>query len=93
MPGAAQAATRLRSYQDLLGELHDYQVLSAHAGRLQSRMPLEDDDLGAISDLLAHVETHCRKLHADFVARRATLVALAAQLSRSFGRKDQATNA
>jgi len=30
--GAAQAATRLRRYQDLLGELHDYQVLCIPGG-------------------------------------------------------------
>ena len=93
LPGAAQAATRLRRYQDLLGELHDYQVLSSQAARLQSRLPLQDDDLGAISDLLGHVETRCRKLHADFVSRRGALVAAARQLETSFTERSQSTKA
>lgn len=93
LPGAAQAATRLKRYQDLLGELHDYQVLSSHATRLQSRLPLEDDDIGAISDLLAYVETRCRKLHADFVSRRGALVAATRQLEKSFSGRSQAASA
>jgi CHAD domain-containing protein len=93
IPGAARAATSLRSYQDLLGELHDYQVLSAQAARLQSRLPLEDDDIGAISDLLATVETRCRKLHAEFVSRRAALVTSTQQLERTFSARSQSTKA
>jgi CHAD domain-containing protein len=93
IPGAARAATSLRSYQDLLGELHDYQVLSAQAARLQSRLPLEDDDIGAISDLLATVETRCRKLHAEFVSRRAALVTSTYQLEKAFSARSQSTKA
>jgi CHAD domain-containing protein len=91
--GAARAATRLRRYQDLLGELHDYQVLSAQAARLQSRLALQDDDIGAISDLLTSVETRCRKLHADFVARRAALVSGAQQLAQSFSAGSESAKA
>lgn len=93
VPGTAQAATRLRSYQDLLGELHDYQVLSAQAARLQSRLPLQDDDIGAMSDLLAYVETRCRTLHANFVSRRAALVTATRQLEKSFTARGQSTRA
>lgn len=93
LPGAAQAATRLKRYQDLLGELHDYQVLSSQAARLQSRLPLEDDDLGAISDLLASVETRCRTLHADFVSRRGVLVTVARHLEKSFSGRRQTAGA
>ena len=93
LPGAAQAATRLRRYQDLLGELHDYQVLSSQAARLQMRLPLQDDDIGAISDLLGYVETRCRKLHADFVSRRAALVTATRQLEESFSERSQSTKA
>jgi CHAD domain-containing protein len=93
LAGAAQAATRLRRYQDLLGELHDYQILSSQAARLQSRLPLEDDDIGAISDLLTYVETRCRKLHADFVSRRGALVTATNQLETSFSERSQSTKA
>jgi CHAD domain-containing protein len=93
MAGAARAASRLRGYQDLLGDLHDHQVLSEHAARLQSRLPLEDDDLGALSDLLAYLETQNRRLHAEFVSRRDALVALADQLAKSFTRATQSFRA
>jgi CHAD domain-containing protein len=93
LAGAAQAATGLRRYQDLLGELHDYQMLSSHAARLQSRLALQDDDIGAISELLAHVETRCRTLHAQFVSDRGTLVATGHELEKSFGAHNQSAKA
>lgn len=93
LAGAGPAATRLRRYQNLLGDLHDHQELSAHATRLQSRLPLEDDDLGAISDLLVYVETQCRKLHAEFVSHRSALVGLADQLARAFTRTTESLRA
>jgi CHAD domain-containing protein len=86
LSGAASAATRLRRYQDLLGDLHDLQMLASHVGRLQSRLPLEDADLGALSDLLVHVENRCRELHAGFVGKRAALVALVDQVATAFSR-------
>ena len=86
LSGAAPAATRLRRYQDLLGDLHDLQVLASHVGHLQSRLPLEDADLGALSDLLVHVENRCRELHAGFVGKRAALVALVDQVAAAFSR-------
>ena len=89
MAGAGQAATSLRRYQDLLGDLHDHQVLAEHAARLQSRLPMEDDDLGALSDLLAYLETQNRKLHAEFVSRRDSLVALDDHHANNFTRATQ----
>ena len=68
-------------------------MLSSQAARLQSRLPLQDDDIGAISDLLAYVETRCRKLHADFVSRRAALVTATRQLEESFSERSQSTKA
>ena len=79
--GAASAATRLRKYQDLLGRLHDLQILAAHVARLQARLPVHDDDLGALSDLLVYLEDQCRTLHATFVERRAPLVTLTTELA------------
>jgi CHAD domain-containing protein len=79
--GAATAATRLRKYQDLLGRLHDLQILAAHVARLQARLPVDDEDLGALSDLLVYLEDRCRMLHATFVERRAPLVTLTSELA------------
>jgi CHAD domain-containing protein len=82
--GAAGAAARLRKYQDLLGRLHDQQILAAHVARLQARLPVDDEDLGALSDLLVHLEDQCRMLHASFVERRAALVTLSDELATAF---------
>ena len=82
--GAAPAAARLRTYQDLLGRLHDLQILAAHVARLQARLPVDDEDLRALSDLLVHLEDQCRSLHATFVERRAALVALTDELATGF---------
>ena len=84
--GAAAAATRLRKYQDLLGRLHDLQILAAHVARLQARLPVDDEDLGALSDLLVYLEDRCRTLHATFVERRAPLVTLTSELASGVAR-------
>ncbi len=88
MPGAASAATRLRRHQDRLGDLHDLQILSSHIGRLQARLPVEDGDLGELSDLFSYVEDRCRELHAAFLSRRKALVSLCAELSSTFRHLD-----
>jgi CHAD domain-containing protein len=82
----ADAISRLRACQDLLGELHDLQVVSAQVRRQQARMPADDPDLAKLSDLLSHIEDRCRELHATFVGRRAGLVALADELAGTFTR-------
>jgi len=41
---------------------------------------VEDEDLGALSDLLVYLEDQCRTLHATFVERRAPLVTLTNEL-------------
>jgi len=89
--GAAAAAARLRKYQDLLGRLHDLQILAAHVARLQARLPVDDEDLGALSDLLVYLEDQCRMLHATFVERRAPLVTLTSELASGVGQARIAT--
>jgi CHAD domain-containing protein len=86
LAGAARAIARLRQFQDLLGGLHDLQVLAAHVRRHQVRMPADDADVPALSDLLSHIEDRCRQLHATFVARRSGLVVLADELALTFSR-------
>jgi CHAD domain-containing protein len=88
--GATAVVTRLRQHQDLLGELHDLQVLASHVRRHQARMAPDDPDLPSLSDLLTHIEDRCRELHATFMTRRDGLVALADELAASFSRMSSA---
>ena len=62
--GAARAATRLRRFQDLLGEWHDWQMLSSHASRVQGATPVDHEHLADFTTLAARVEDRCRELHA-----------------------------
>ena len=79
--GAARAATRLRRYQDLLGEWHDWQILSAHASRVQGAMPVDDEHLADFTALAARVEDRCRALHAEFMTLRPDLTALVEEIA------------
>jgi CHAD domain-containing protein len=83
--GAARIAMRLRRVQDLLGEWHDWQVLSAHASRVQARMPVDDDELADFTELAARVEDRCRALHAVFISGRPQLSALVEEIENTFG--------
>ena len=70
--GVKQAAPHVRTIkrtQDMLGKLHDLQVLQTYVAavqaeprtsRLQSREPLED--------LARHIEDQCRHLHGRYIA-------------------------
>jgi CHAD domain-containing protein len=79
--GAARAATRLRRYQDLLGEWHDWQILSAHASRVQGAMPVDDEHLADFTALAARVEDRCRALHVEFMTLRQDLTALVEEIA------------
>lgn len=79
--GAARAATRVRRYQELLGEWHDWQILSAHASRVQGAMPVDDEHLADFTALAARVEDRCRALHAEFMTLRPDLTALVEEIA------------
>lgn len=70
--------TRLKAAQDLLGQLHDLEVLLARSRAAQAA--LSPPDLTAWRDLdsLVHaVEDDCRKLHARYMRDRPELIAVA----------------
>lgn len=79
--GAARAATQLRRYQDLLGEWHDWQMLSTHASRVQGATPLDHEHLDDFTALAARVEDRCRALHAQFMTMRPELTALVDEIT------------
>lgn len=85
IPRAARQATALRRFQDLLGEWHDWQVLAAHASRVQSAIPIEDEALGEFTMLATRVEDRCRALHAEFITRRGDLTATIADIAARDG--------
>jgi CHAD domain-containing protein len=70
--GIRQAAPHLRTLkrvQDMLGKLHDLQVLQTHVAAVQaeprSGRTLSSD---ALEDLARHIEGRCRHLHGRYVA-------------------------
>ena len=79
--GAARAATRLGGFQDLLGEWHDWQMLSTHASRVQGAMPVHHEQLADFTALAARVEDRCRALHAEFMTLRPDLTALVDEIA------------
>lgn len=79
--GVVAQATRLRRFQDLLGEWHDWQVLATIAARVQGSTPVDDHALEDLTALLSRVEDRCRALHAEFLARRDDLTALAEEIA------------
>ena len=79
--GAAGGAARLSRVQDLLGEWHDWQVLSTHATRIQGAMALDDDHLADFAALSTRIEDRCRALHAAFLSTRPSLLALTAAIA------------
>jgi CHAD domain-containing protein len=78
--GAARAATRLRRFQDLLGEWHDWQMPSVHASRVQGATPVDHEHLADFTALAARVEDRCRELHGEFMSARPTLTALVEEI-------------
>lgn len=80
--GAARAARHLRRFQDLLGEWHDWQSLSAHASRVQGATPLDHEHLADFTALASRIEDRCRALHAEFITARPELATLVDEIAR-----------
>ena len=77
---AGRIAAGLRQVQDILGEWRDWHTLGAHAADVQSRMDPGDERLEPMTALTAAIEDRCRAGHAAWLARRARLAALVAEL-------------
>jgi CHAD domain-containing protein len=71
----------LRSAQDLLGHLHDLEVLLARANGLHASAP-PSDFAGShqLASLISTLEEDCRRLHARYMHDRAQLMAIASRM-------------
>ena len=71
--GVKEAAAHVRTIkraQDMLGKLHDFQVLQRHVAAAQSAAPSTSraQSREALEDLAHHIEGQCRHLHGRYVA-------------------------
>ena len=70
--GLGQAAPHLRTIkrvQDMLGKLHDLQVLESHVAAVQAEQRTgRAGSHEALQDLARHIEDQCRHLHGRYVA-------------------------
>jgi CHAD domain-containing protein len=67
--------TRLKDFQDLLGRLHDLDVLAEHT-RATEHQPDSASQASGLRHLVVALELECRQLHAEYLRRQATLIRL-----------------
>lgn len=73
---------QLKSVQELLGRLHDLEVLIEHTRAVQVEQAATDRRTDIELDgLVRALEAECREIHAVYVARRGTLVKLCETLA------------
>ena len=68
---------KLKEVQDLLGRMHDLEVLIARVRGLQGSPqapPLRVS--GSLDELVRHLETECRRIHGQYVTIRRRLLAI-----------------
>ncbi len=66
---AAPHVRTIKRVQDMLGKLHDLQVLQTHLGATQiSGPPARPEPRAALDALAAHVEAQCRYLHGKYLS-------------------------
>ena len=88
---ATREIAALKAAQDVLGRLHDLDVLIGRAREEQaSQSPPNLVSWREIDSLIDASEDDCRALHADYVHRRGELMAIA---DRACGRKESAVDA
>jgi len=85
-PAARDIAT-LKASQDLLGRLHDFQVLIEHASDVQAtRLVIDPVAWRELGLLVRMLERDCRKLHARYVRNASGLADIAKSASVSHAR-------
>jgi len=73
---------QLKRLQDLLGRMHDFEMLIDRTRRLQAEVAGSDRRLAIELDrLVGTLEEECRQLHASYMRRRPSTLRLAAQVA------------
>lgn len=89
----ASALRTLRNMQDLLGRMHDLEVLIARARNIQGSPGASTLKMSADLDrLVRRLETECRQLHGQYMAGRAKLIGVCDRLTKGGERDDRASN-
>jgi CHAD domain-containing protein len=87
----AAALRTLRNMQDLLGRMHDLEVLISRTRSIQSAPGASTLKLSADLDrLVRRLETECRQLHGHYMAGRPKLITLSDRLMKTGERSDRA---
>jgi len=85
-PDRAQAIRTLKRVQELLGRMHDYQVLIDRVREAQASLtPPNVAVWRELDALVLTLDDACRRLHARYVRERTGLEAIAARLSAASG--------
>jgi CHAD domain-containing protein len=73
--------TQLKRVQDLLGQMHDYEILIDRTRQLQAEVAGSDRRLSGELDVLVRtLEEECRQLHGTYMGRRASIARLCERL-------------
>jgi CHAD domain-containing protein len=87
----ATALRTLRNRQDLLGRMHDLEVLIARTRSIQSSPGASTLKMSAdLDQLVRRLETECRQLHGHYMASRARLIAVCDRLMKASERSERA---
>ena len=93
-PKNAPALRTLRNMQDLLGRMHDLEVLIARTRSIQSSPGASTLKMSAdLDQLVRRLETECRQLHGHYMAARAKLIAVCDRLAKVGERDDARSSA
>jgi CHAD domain-containing protein len=89
-PRNAAALRTLQNMQDLLGRMHDLEVLIARTRNIQSSPGASTLKMSADLDrLVRRLETECRQLHGHYMAGRAKLIAVCDRVTKVGERGDR----